>query len=108
MKRIDYILLGLQYGAAGFLLISGLYHGNSGAAALGGALVCTTVLYHVERIKRIQLQEILKKLPDDKIVARQAAKTASEFTQLNSYEKGVMEHGFIAGVEFIYKNLNAK
>ena len=108
MKRIDYILLGLQYGAAGFLLISGLYHGNSGAAALGGALVCTTVLYHMEKRNRIQLQGILKKLPDDKIVARQAAKNASEFTKLNSFEKGVYEHGFIAGVEFIYKNLNAK
>ncbi len=108
MKRIDQILLGLQYGAAGFLLFSGLYHGDSGAAALGGALISTTMLYHMEKRKRQQLQEILKQLPDEKIVARQAAKNASEFTKLNSFEKGVYEHGFIAGVEFIYKRLNAK
>jgi hypothetical protein len=62
----------------------------------------------MEKRNRIQLQGILNKLPDDKIVARQAAKNASEFTKLNSFEKGVYEHGFIAGVEFIYKNLNAK
>ena len=89
-------------------MISGLYHGDTGSAALGGALVSTTVLYHMEKRKRQQLQDIIKLLPDDKIVSRQAAKTASEFTKLNSYEKSVYEHGFIAGVEFIYKRLNAK
>ena len=108
MKRIDYVLLGLQYAAAGTLLIGGLYHGDTAGAALGGALISTTVLYHMEKRKRQQLQDIIKLLPDDKIVSRQAAKTASEFTKLNSYEKSIYEHGFIAGVEFIYKRLNAK
>ena len=108
MKTIDRIFLTLQYGAAGTLLFLGLYHNESTGALLGGSLVCTTIVYHMEKRKRIELQDILKQLPDEKIVSRQAAKTASEFTKLNSYEKSIYEHGFIAGVEFIYKRLNTK
>lgn len=108
MKRINHKLLWLQYASAGFLLGAGLYHGDIGAAAMGGVLISTTVLYHMEKRKRQQLQDMLKQLPNEKIVARQAAKTASEFTKLNSYEMNIYEHGFIAGVEFIYKRLNAK
>jgi hypothetical protein len=107
-KTIDNILMGLQYTAAGTYVIMGVVYDKTTGITIGLSMLIMTALYHMEKRKAARYREMLESLPDDKIVARQAAKTASEFTQLNSYEKGVMEHGFITGVEFIYKNLNAK
>lgn len=108
MKTINNILTWLQYGAAAGLIVIGILWGNNPLIPIGFSMLVTTFLYHMEKRKREELQTILRQLPSDKLVAREAAKKASEFKNLSPYEKIIMEHGFIAGTEFIYKNLNTK
>lgn len=107
MKRVDNILLGLQYIAAGTFIVSGLIHDKTTGITIGLSMLIMTGLYHDEKRNRIKLQEMLRRLPDDRIVFNEATKKASEFKDLNEDEKRIMKFGFIWGVEFIYKKLNA-
>lgn len=107
-KIFDNGILFLQYAAAGTYMIMGITHDDTPGISIGLSMIILTALYHMEKRKASRYREMLESLPDDKIVARQAAKTASEFTQLNSFEKGIMEHGFMSGVAFIYKKLGEK
>ncbi len=108
MKRIDNILLGLQYAVAvGIFIDLGLIHDKTTGIIIGLIMLIMTGLYHNEKRNRVKLQEMLRRLPDDRIVFNEATKKASEFKDLNEDEKRIMKIGFIWGAEFIYKKLNA-
>jgi hypothetical protein len=107
-KTIDNILMGLQYTAAGTYVIMGVIYDKTTGITIGLSMLIMTVLSHMEKRKAAAYREMLDRLPEGKVVAEEALKKACEFTQLNTYERGILETGFISGAEFIYKKLNTK
>jgi hypothetical protein len=105
MVRINNIPIWLQYGATVGAILIGVIKNNNSVIFLGTSLLIFTRLYHIERIKREELEDILRQLPSDEMVTMEAKK-ASEFKTLSPYEKLIMIEGFTLGVKFIYKRLN--
>jgi hypothetical protein len=111
-KSLDTIILAVNYFAGGSYLILGIINRFEPGIGVGLGYLSLTALYHMEMSRRENLESHLKdhldKFPDSNTVIQDGAKKASEFKKMSTYEKSILETGFISGVEYVYSKLNGK
>jgi hypothetical protein len=73
----------------------------------GLTLLITTFGWNREIKRNQELKKLLANLPDHNETARAALKKASEFKDLSTGEKGLIENGFIFGVEYTFYKINS-
>jgi hypothetical protein len=101
------ILTVLQYTAAGLLTVTGFCNNNMSLGLAGLTLLITTSGWNREIKRNQELRKLLNNLPDHNETARAALNKASEFKDLSTGEKGLIENGFIFGVEYTFYRINS-
>ena len=101
------ILTVLQYATAGLLTVTGFCNNNMSLGFAGLTLLITTSGWNREIKRNQELRKLLNNLPDHNETARAALNKASEFKDLSTGEKGLIENGFIFGVEYTFYRINS-
>lgn len=105
------ILTVLQYTTAGLLTVTGFCNNNSefgvtlSLGIAGLTLLLSTFGWDREIKRNQELRKQLDSLPDHNETALAALKKASEFKDLSTGEKGLIENGFIFGVEYTFHKI---
>lgn len=101
------ILTVLQYTAAGLLTVTGFCNNNMSLGIAGLTLLITISGWNREIKRNQELKKLLGNLPDHNETARAALKKSAEFKDLSTGEKGLIENGFIFGVEYTFYRINS-
>ena len=101
------ILTVLQYTAAGLLMVTGFCNNKMSLGFAGLTLLITTLGWNRAIRRNQELKKLLDNLQDHNETARAALKKSSEFKDLTTGEKGLIENGFIFGVEYTFYKINS-
>lgn len=101
------ILTVLQYATAGLLMVTGFCNNNMSLGFAGLSLLLSTYGWNREIRRNQELKKMLDSLPDHNETAQAALKKASEFKDLSTGEQGLIENGFIFGVEYTFYKINS-
>jgi hypothetical protein len=99
------ILTVLQYTTAGLLMVTGFCGNNLPLGFAGLGSLAATFGWDREIRRNQELKKMLDSLPDHNETAQAALKKASEFKELSTGEQGLIENGFIFGVEYTFNKI---
>jgi len=101
------IITVLQYTTAGLLTVAGFCNNDMPLGFAGLGSLAAVAGWDMETRRSKELKKILDSLPDHHETARAALKKASEFKELTTGEQGLIENGFIFGVEYTFHKINS-
>ena len=101
------ILTVLQYTAAGLLTVTGFCNNNMSLGFAGLGSLAAIAGWNMVIKRNQELKNLLGNLPDHNETAIAALKKSSEFNDLSTGEKGLIENGFIFGVEYTFYKINS-
>lgn len=101
------IITVLQYTTAGLLTVAGFCNNDMPLGFAGLGSLAAVAGWDMETRRSKELRKILDSLPDHHETARAALKKSAEFKDLSTGEKGLIENGFIFGVEYTFHKINS-